>query len=847
MSRSWFAPEVIQTSGLDCGPASLKALLGGYGIHAGYGALREAANTDVDGTSIDTLEDLAVGFGLDAGQVVVPPEQVLLPEGQNLPCIAVVQLPSGALHFVVVWRRFGPWVQVMDPGVGRRWKTERQLIDTLYQHEMQIPLEMWAAHSESTEFLRPLTREIRNLGLSHAVTSALLSKARERAMGLADLDAAVRFVSALRRAVRLPAADTRAMLDRILGAPQLLPDSFFSARETEPGEVRLRGAVLLRVRGKSAQGMRLPPSRARADVVTLAPLRELLLQDGLGKPALAACLAAVSAALSVLQALVFRALVDLTGDFATMRHRLAGMVTIACMVIVHALLDRAFAVTLASMGRRLEIRLRVALHKKIPKLADVYFRTRMVADLAERAHAIPLVAELPLLAGRALRFACELGLVVVAIGMLDPLLTPVAALGAALLVATPLLAGPALAERDRVVREHVSALARWFLDALRGVWAVRAHAADGALQVEHERGLVGWISAVRRSVSTQVSAEILSAGLGVAVAAAVLSLHTARNGWTGAALLLVWWSLQLPALGERLAAAWRQLPEARNVALRLLEPLSGPEAEEGGQPLAPGVAGVRVELRDVGVRLSGRAVLEGVDLVVESGQHIAIVGRSGGGKSLLVATLLGLQESSGEIRIDGQPLHPASLREVTRWIDPAIHLWNAPLLDNIRYAGGQRSLDEVLEESDLLDLIGTLPEGLQTAIGDGGGRLSGGEAQRVRVARGLLQSGVRLVVLDEAFRGLDRAHRRRMLDRVRARSEGATLLCVTHDLEHAMTFDRVAVVEEGRVVEEGAPAALAAREEGRFRALLSAEERVLARQRAAFGGTRFGGSGLERA
>ena len=75
-SRRFLIPEVVQTSTIDCGPACLSALLGGFGIHASYGRLREACQTGVDGTSVDALEDLAVRLGLEAEQIVLPPDHI---------------------------------------------------------------------------------------------------------------------------------------------------------------------------------------------------------------------------------------------------------------------------------------------------------------------------------------------------------------------------------------------------------------------------------------------------------------------------------------------------------------------------------------------------------------------------------------------------------------------------------------------------------------------------------------------------------------------------------------------------------------------------------------------------
>jgi ABC-type transport system involved in cytochrome bd biosynthesis fused ATPase/permease subunit len=118
-----------------------------------------------------------------------------------------------------------------------------------------------------------------------------------------------------------------------------------------------------------------------------------------------------------------------------------------------------------------------------------------------------------------------------------------------------------------------------------------------------------------------------------------------------------------------------------------------------------------------------------------------------------------------------------------------------------------------------------LPQGLQTMLGEGGGLLSGGEGQRVRLARALLSPGTRLALLDEPFRGMDRTQRRALLAEARKWWAGVTLLCVTHDVAETMSFDRVLVVEGGRIIEDGDPRVLAA-SASRYRDLLEAEKAV---------------------
>jgi ATP-binding cassette subfamily B protein len=115
--------------------------------------------------------------------------------------------------------------------------------------------------------------------------------------------------------------------------------------------------------------------------------------------------------------------------------------------------------------------------------------------------------------------------------------------------------------------------------------------------------------------------------------------------------------------------------------------------------------------------------------------------------------------------------------------------------------------------------------GLQTPLGEGGALLSGGEGQRVRLGRAMLQDGVRLALLDEPFRGLDREQRRSLLAASRRWWADSTLLCVTHDVGDTLDFTRVLVVDDGRIVEDGAPSALAA-QDSHYARLLQAEAQV---------------------
>jgi ABC-type transport system involved in cytochrome bd biosynthesis fused ATPase/permease subunit len=139
-----------------------------------------------------------------------------------------------------------------------------------------------------------------------------------------------------------------------------------------------------------------------------------------------------------------------------------------------------------------------------------------------------------------------------------------------------------------------------------------------------------------------------------------------------------------------------------------------------------------------------------------------------------------------------------------------------------------RNPQSAIETADLRRVLEKLPEGLQTRLGEGGGLVSGGEGQRVRFGRALMKADARLVILDEPFRGLDREKRRALLERAREFWRNATLICVTHDVGETLDFDRVLVMDRGRIVEDAQAVKLASRRDSLYRVLLDDEEVVRA-------------------
>jgi len=862
---------------MDCGPASLKCLLEGFGISASYGRLREACQTDVDGTSIDTVEEAAIKLGLDAEQIMIPVDHLLLPDAAVLPAIVVVRLPNGVTHFVVAWRRHGPVVQVMDPATGRRWPSCARFLDEVYVHAMPVSASAWRKWAGSTAFLGPLQRRLLDLGIDRRTARRLIdaSLADPGWRGISSLDASCRMAGSLvsARGIRR-GPEARRVLERLIErsrdewgtAGEPIPAAFWSVRSGERAadgeeQIQLKGAVLVHARGRADTGRAVrtgirveeiePLSRELAAALAEPPSRpgaallQLLRADGLLAPTALSTVVLVAAGAVIIEALLFRSLVDLGHELRVTGQRMGAIGALVVFLGALTLVEVAVTGGAFRMGRRLEARLRLAFLEKIPRLADRYFQSRLTSDMAERAHSIHQIRQLPDLGAQLLRSVFELLLTTAGIVWIDPASAPLAMVTAGTMLGVPLVAHPVLAERDLRLRTHAGALSRLYLDTLLGVVAVRAHAAERSVRREHESLLVEWARAGLGLQRAVVATEAVLFSFGFGLAAWLLFDHLAR-GETGAVLLLAYWVLNLPVLGQEIGRLAWQYPEHRNLTLRLTEPLGALEEQRSPglaespsatavSPATQSAAGraASIEWDDVSVRAAGHTLLERVSVAIAPGQHVAIIGPSGAGKSTLVGLLLGWHRpATGRVLIDGATLDTEGLerlRRETAWVDPSVRLWNRSLLENLAYGardGIRDRFGHLIDAADLREVLERLPEGLQTTLGEGGGLVSGGEGQRIRFARAIGRTDARLVILDEPFSGLERDRRHELLARARSLWKDATLLCITHDISETKAFDRILALKAGHLVEDDSPGELMKRSGSLYREMLDAEEGV---------------------
>ena len=250
----------------------------------------------------------------------------------------------------------------------------------------------------------------------------------------------------------------------------------------------------------------------------------------------------------------------------------------------------------------------------------------------------------------------------------------------------------------------------------------------------------------------------------------------------------------------------------------------------GARPLLQGVGEVTFDA--VGFAYPGRApVLREFDLTIQPGQRVGLVGYSGAGKSTVLALLQRFYDvGGGRILIDGQDLRDVtqeSLRASMAIVPQDISLFHRTVLENIRYANPDAHEREVMAAAEMAncrEFIEALPDGFDTMVGDRGVKLSGGQRQRLAIARALLKDAP-ILLLDEATSALDSESERAIQDALDRLMQGRTVIAIAHRLATLKSFDRIIVMDRGRIVDDGAPGVLAMRP-GPYRELLRKQQLV---------------------
>ena len=366
-------------------------------------------------------------------------------------------------------------------------------------------------------------------------------------------------------------------------------------------------------------------------------------------------------------------------------------------------------------------------------------------------------------------------------------------------------------ERTRAQWLTLRRLSTHFLDVVRGLPTLRAFnraraeaTTIGEVSERYRRATMGTL----RVSFLSGSVLELAATLGVALVAVTVGVRLARGGiGFEAALVVLLLAPELYLPLRQLGAQFHASAEGLEVAGRMLDLLDAPVAVRvGGGQAAPSPAAATVEFRSVSFAYPTRSryVLDEFNLELLPGETVALVGESGAGKTTVANLLLRLAEPSrGRIVVGGIDLAecpPEVWRRSVSWVPQRPTIFRGTVAENIRLGEGGASTRQVREAAALAgldDFVGTLSDGYETVVGDGGRPLSTGEQRRIGLARAFVRHPP-LLVLDEPTADLDADNARIVRNAIEGVCHGRTALLIAHRSDVVRIADRVVVLENGR-------------------------------------------------
>ncbi|HET8848485.1 MAG TPA: ABC transporter ATP-binding protein [Marinobacter sp.] len=372
-------------------------------------------------------------------------------------------------------------------------------------------------------------------------------------------------------------------------------------------------------------------------------------------------------------------------------------------------------------------------------------------------------------------------------------------------------AGPLYAD----VREKVGDLSSRLANNLGGIATIKSFTAEQREAQRLKDASEAYVDANRRAIRISsafipvIRMAILAGFLATFTVGGMMALNGNLNVGAYGVLVFLTQRLLWPLTGlaEVIDLFERAMASTRRILDLLAEPVN--VRDQAGKALSEPVRG-GVEFSNVSFHYpSSGAGISGISLHVPAGNTLALVGATGSGKSTLIKLLLRFYDpSQGDIRIDGQPIRNVSLRSLRNAIglvSQDVYLFEGSIRDNLVYGKPDATEEQIIEAArtaEAWSFIQALPDGLDTPVGERGIRLSGGQRQRLSLARALLKDPP-ILVLDEATSAVDNETEAAIQRSLKRIGHNRTVIMIAHRLSTIVDADTIAVVEQGKVVEQG--------------------------------------------
>ncbi|MBD2451305.1 peptidase domain-containing ABC transporter [Nostoc sp. FACHB-152] len=478
-------------------------------------------------------------------------------------------------------------------------------------------------------------------------------------------------------------------------------------------------------------------------------------------------------------------------------------------------------------ANRIDLALIVGFIRHTLRLPLNFFESRYVGDIISRVQENRKIQRF--LSGEALSILLDLFTVFIYVGLMFWYSWKMALL--VLVIIPPfallaLIATPFLQKTSREIFNAVAKESSYLIETLTGIRTVKATAVEQTVRWH-------WEELLNKEIKTNFSGQIISNRLQI-FSNTIQAIVTTALLWFGAHLVinnqltigqLVAFNMLLGSIitpFQRLTVLWNQLQEVVIAVERINDVLDAEPEEDLQHQTRQNLPQFQGQIRFDHVTFRYRPesdvnILENLSFEVKPGQMVALVGRSGSGKTTISKLVLGLYPATdGKVLIDGQDINSLSLRSFRQKVgvvDQDTFLFGGTIRENISLGHPGATLTEVIEAAKLAgadEFITKLPMGYETQIGEGGGLLSGGQRQRIAIARALL-GNPQLLILDEATSHLDTESERIIQKNFNTILKGRSSLIIAHRLSTVRNADLILVLDKGVLIESGTHAELMAK------------------------------------